>query len=176
MGLKFTDTGFQARLLATQKQMEHLQKQMPFTVRQALQRGGEIILEKARYYCPVETGRLRTHSGVSLPEGDELIRVEITFDMAYAVFVHEDVSKNHASPTRAKFLELAVRETKSEVSWAIGTAVKSGFGTVPAFDRGRSLNPAPPAVQAETRKAVRQMGKRLVRGVAVPRRPRTMRD
>ena len=174
--IKFTDTGFQARLAATKKQIEKLLKERPFTAKQAIRQGAEIILEKARYYCPIETGRLRTHSGVSLPEGEDIVIAEITFDMAYAVFVHEDMSKNHASPTRSKFLEVAVRETKNEVSWAIGTAFKTGFATVPAFDKGRSLNPAPPAVQAETRRAVRQMGKRLVRGVAVPRRPRSMRD
>jgi hypothetical protein len=177
--LKFTNTGWEASVKLSQQKMDYLRKQYPVSMRAGLERGGQIILDKARYYCPVETGRLRTHSFVTVEQlDDQSGRVAITFDMAYAVYVHEDVSATHASPTCAKFLERAVRETKDDVSWAFQTSFREAqFGTVPAFDRGTSLNPPPAAVRKATRRAVRWRGNRLVRGIEVPRTGgRTMRD
>lgn len=78
-------------------------------------------LTKSRIYCPKDThllvnssrleiiekrkakGGTRGESKVSITYGDKGIPF-------YAVIVHENLSFKHASPTRAKFLESAVRE------------------------------------------------------------------
>ena len=67
------------------------------------------VLERAKYYCPVDTGRLK-ESGHLEPQPDG--SVDVVFDCEYAWYVHEDMNKIHAFPTCAKFLTIAVEEIK----------------------------------------------------------------
>ena len=67
------------------------------------------VLERAKYYCPVDTGKLK-ESGHLEPQSDG--SVDVVFDCEYAWYVHEDMNKIHAFPTCAKFLTIAVEEIK----------------------------------------------------------------
>lgn len=70
----------------------------------------EAVLERAKYYCPVNTGKLR-NSGCIEDLGDG--RCLVKFNCDYAYFVHEFTWLNHKLPTRAKFLTLAVQEVQA---------------------------------------------------------------
>lgn len=73
----------------------------------------EEILKRAKYYCPVDTGKL-VNSGRIERKGDGTC--DIVFgneDCTYALFVHENMSARHATPTCAKFLTIAVQEVEA---------------------------------------------------------------
>lgn len=73
----------------------------------------EEILKRAKYYCPVDTGKL-VNSGRIERKGDGTC--DIVFgneDCTYAWYVHENMSARHATPTRAKFLTRAVQEVEA---------------------------------------------------------------
>jgi hypothetical protein len=88
-----------------------------------------VILSKARYYCPISPAGSRDHMGNWQPPGalrasGQVLSVErpgfgsearVSFGglaAFYALWVHELTEYAHASPTCAKFLERAVRETR----------------------------------------------------------------
>lgn len=77
----------------------------------------EEILALSKYYCPVNTGNLRD-SGHIEENADGSCR--IVYDCSYAWYVHEFTWKNHAYPTRAKFLTDAVYviEKLHGIGWA----------------------------------------------------------
>lgn len=66
-----------------------------------------LVLERARYYCPVDSGTLRD-SGRIVNLGNGV--AQVIFDCPYAWYVHELTYKKHAFPTCAKFLTRAVNE------------------------------------------------------------------
>lgn len=121
----FVNTGFEAGIKLSKEKLEFLKKQGGKALRSSLEEGARIIYEMALYYCPIETGLLRSYSLIELPEGDEeRFVIRIVFYAPYALYVHERVELNHAAPTQAKFLERAVRDTYTDVTWAIGTSFK----------------------------------------------------
>ena len=68
------------------------------------------ILNKALYYCPIDTGYLRSSARLIRTSSGFAIR----FYASYAFYVHEwDYS--HTSPTQKKFLEDAAVETMNEI-------------------------------------------------------------
>lgn len=77
----------------------------------------EEILALSKYYCPVNTGNLRD-SGHIEENVDGSCR--IVYDCQYAWYVHEFTWKNHAYPTRARFLTEAVYEVEKlhGIGWA----------------------------------------------------------
>lgn len=69
----------------------------------------ELIMAESKTLCPVDTGALRSSGHVERPEvqGDSA-SVEMAYGgpaAPYALYVHEDLSKYHQAPTKAKFLE-----------------------------------------------------------------------
>jgi hypothetical protein len=81
----------------------------------------EIMLEamkpikaKAIYYCPKDTGALRSSAYLEITSFRGNPRVEIGFGRGgnpfYAIYVHEVLEHHHEAPTQAKFLERAVYE------------------------------------------------------------------
>lgn len=77
----------------------------------------EEILAVAKYYCPVDTGKLRDSGHIEkMPDGS----CRIFFDCPYAWYVHEFSWKNHAYPTRDHFLTQAVYvvEKLHGIGWA----------------------------------------------------------
>lgn len=77
------------------------------TVSRAL---AEEIVERAKYYCPVDSGLLRDSFVIEELE-DGNCRIYNT--CPYAWYVHEFTWKNHQFPTCAKFLTLAIQEVET---------------------------------------------------------------
>lgn len=67
----------------------------------------QLILNRAKYYCPVDTGKLKSSGRVEHIGGGKSM---IIFDCDYAWYVHEHTWKKHAYPTCAKFLTRAVND------------------------------------------------------------------
>lgn len=70
----------------------------------------QAVLRRSNFYCPVDTGVLRRSGEVVKRGGKGLQRYEVRYTAPYAIYVHEDMTKKHAEPTQAKFLERAVQE------------------------------------------------------------------
>ena len=69
----------------------------------------EEVLERALYYCPVDTGRLKESGHIERINDNKYL---VVFDCPYAWYVHEHTWKDHDYPTCAKFLSIAVEEVK----------------------------------------------------------------
>lgn len=67
----------------------------------------EKILERAKYYCPVDTGALRDSGHIEY-SGDG--KCKIVFDEPYAIYVHEITWNRHKFPTCDHFLDRAIQE------------------------------------------------------------------
>lgn len=80
--------------------------------------------EKAKVYTPKDTMALVDSAYFVKTGTDKKPRVEMGFARGgkpyYAVYVHEILSYKHAPPTRAKFLEVAVKEDYSEMYHRLG--------------------------------------------------------
>lgn len=82
----------------------------------AVEKTADEILKTAKRYVPVDTGRLRDSGYKKVEKTTTAIKCRIGFNTAYAVYVHEDLSKQHMAPTQAKFLERAVAEVRKLVT------------------------------------------------------------
>ena len=70
----------------------------------------EQIVERAKYYCPVQSGLLRNSFRIEdLGNG----KCRIYNDCPYAWYVHEFTWRHHDPPTCAKFLTLAIQEVET---------------------------------------------------------------
>ena len=74
----------------------------------------EQVLERALYYCPVDTGYLRSTGHI---EENENGSCSVVFDCPYAWYVHEFTWMEHDFPTRSHFLIQAVYEIEKEQGW-----------------------------------------------------------
>lgn len=74
----------------------------------------EQVLERALYYCPVDTGYLKSTGHI---EENENGSCSVVFDCPYAWYVHEFTWKEHDFPTRSHFLIQAVYEIEKEQGW-----------------------------------------------------------
>ena len=76
----------------------------------------EEILERAKFYCPKDTGYLESTGHIE--EEDNVTK--IVFDCPYAWYVHEFTWKHHDYPTQAKFLTQAIYEIQNKYGfgWA----------------------------------------------------------
>lgn len=74
---------------------------------------------KARYYTPIDTGELLDSAYLEKASFRGQPRVEMGFARGgfprYAVYVHEIPGYHHEPPTRAKFLEQALKEDLSGI-------------------------------------------------------------
>lgn len=77
-----------------------------------LEKMGAVILKKAQYYVPKDTYALSQSGKVEVWGKGMAAKLAVEFDTHYALVVHEDTTANHASPTCAKYLERAVRESR----------------------------------------------------------------
>lgn len=79
----------------------------------------EPTYEKAKVYCPKDTGDLVESAYLESTGDSSRPRVEMGFAKGgfprYAVYVHEMVQYRHEAPTQAKFLERAVNEDLGEL-------------------------------------------------------------
>ena len=74
----------------------------------------EQVLERALYYCPVDTGYLRSTGHI---EENENGSCSVVVDCPYAWYVHEFTWREHDFPTRSHFLIQAVYEIEKEQGW-----------------------------------------------------------
>jgi hypothetical protein len=100
-----------------------LKAQSPEILEQAL----EPVFAKSQEYCPVDTGSLINSGRLSSGKRNGKAVAYITYGDSiawYAAIVHERTDLNHASPTRAKFLQSALEEEFDNflVSLAMGYA------------------------------------------------------
>lgn len=121
-----TAVGWQGVVNLTKLNMEQLRRTYPRTALEGLRRGAKIILDKALYYCPEDTGFLRQSGDTEVNDlGDDGGEVVVFFSAYYAVFVHENTRVRHDPPTQAKFLERAVRDTYNQVTWVMRTSFRN---------------------------------------------------
>lgn len=83
----------------------------------------EFILEEAIKVTPIDTGFLRSSGGYTIVGSGFNTKGFIVFSAPYAIYVHEDLSKWHASGTYAKFLERTAIERGPEASAIIARTV-----------------------------------------------------
>ena len=74
----------------------------------------EQVLERALYYCPVDTGYLKSTGHI---EENENGSCSVVFDCPYAWYVHEFTWRERDFPTRSHFLIQAVYEIEKEQGW-----------------------------------------------------------
>lgn len=97
----------------TLKAIGKAKKEKAIKVDEGLEKCAHVILKKSQYYCPVATGKLKASGKVETNGKSGMgARSSVVYDDPKAVFVHERIELKHASPTSAKFLEKAVRETR----------------------------------------------------------------
>lgn len=101
--------------------------------------GGRIAYEALRptfqisqLYVPVETGALKKSGNLSMVERFGITVAEITYAKNgrpfYANFVHEISEYSHIAPTRAKFLEAAVRQDMENIKERVIKGAKMAMG------------------------------------------------
>lgn len=86
--------------------------------------GGELVLQRSRDIVPIEEGTLE-RSGQVTQDGD---RVAVSYDTPYAVRQHEDLSLQHDSGRSAKYLELAVAESRRDIERIAQTQLRRAAG------------------------------------------------
>ena len=56
--------------------------------------------------------------------GRSYLHVKVTYTTPYAVYVHEDLTKYHAPPTQAKFVEQPFRQLRPQMVEAVAKKLK----------------------------------------------------
>lgn len=88
--------------------------------------------EKSQFYCPKDTHALVNSGYLEAHRTPSGIHVEIGYgkggDPHYAVFVHEMTSYYHETPTRAKFLQVAIQEDADAIPERILSGYKASVG------------------------------------------------
>ena len=93
-----------------------------------------IVLNKADYYCPKETGAMAATGRKEVTGKGFATRCLVAYGgptAPYTLFVHEDTDAFHNPPTCAQWLTRAVRESRGRMAQAA---------------RGRSIEAAPQKV------------------------------
>lgn len=92
----------------------------------------EPTFEKAKVYCPKDTGALVNSAYLEKASFRGKPRVEMGFARGgyphYAAIVHENLSMRHMDPTRAKFLEQALKEDIGTFETALAMKYKEFLG------------------------------------------------
>jgi hypothetical protein len=86
--------------------------------------GGEHILRLSRDRVPIEEGTLE-RSGMVTDDGRDTVAV--SYDTPYAARQHEDMSARHDAGRSAKYLELAVAESRDDVLALIAEQIRRGM-------------------------------------------------
>lgn len=90
-------------------------------------------LEKARLYCPKDTGELvATGNMISGVNADGTAYCQVSFGgkgkIHYAAIVHERTDLAHEAPTRSKYLQAAVEEDLGKIRRRFSAAIKAQIG------------------------------------------------
>ncbi len=120
------------QMAAIQKNFQRLIDSVDGVTEEAVREGLQPIYDESQIFVPVDTGTLkasgfietrRTSKGVS-----GVVGYAAGSNPPYAAIVHERLDTSHATPTQAKFLELAVMRNFDEFRSRIVTAMKRGMG------------------------------------------------
>ena len=97
--------------------------------RQAIGEFAMMVVSKSQYYAPKDTGALAASGtwGEVVLSGDAYA-VEVGHNTEYAAAVHEVLTAKHAPPTRAKYLETAIREYQPKFGQFVADRVKVALG------------------------------------------------
>lgn len=98
-------------------------------IAEGLKKAALTILKKSQQYVPVDTGLLKKSGQIEVTGSGMGARAAVLYQTRYAIYVHEDLSKYHAPPTQAKFLERAVRETRGITKKLVGRELEIGRAT-----------------------------------------------
>lgn len=116
-----------------------LSQELSRLVRHVTKQGGAIVqtalkptFDLSQRYVPVDTGDLKASGKLEVKVGQATTSVEITYAgngrPFYGVFVHEILDYAHLSPTRAKFLEVAIRQDMPNIKDRITRATQTVLG------------------------------------------------
>ncbi len=139
-------TGVQSTLRALNKLVEG----DVGNVKQGLLKAAHIVLDRARYYCPKDTGALAASGRVlGNAVGGAAARFTVEFggvgipgqeDVTYAAFVHEMLDIPHDPPTCAKFLLKAIQETQKQQVDAVNRAIQIRNMHTTEIIKGTAIN------------------------------------
>lgn len=91
----------------------------------ALTTEAHLIMADSQKECPIDTGRLRGSAYVEQQESGDVV-VEMGYaDIEYAIYVHEDLTKEHHYPTKAKFLEDPLNKAAPDLAEKVCARVKA---------------------------------------------------
>lgn len=76
----------------------------------------EVLYRASQKLVPVETGLLKRSGRVEVTGRGFGTRANVIYDTAYAIWVHENLTKYHAPPTQARFLAAAVPKVKGTMT------------------------------------------------------------
>lgn len=91
---------------------------------------GKEIYRISQVFVPVDTGELKESGAFVVMGGGLNTIVEVFYNAYHAGFVHEDLGAYHKYPTRAKYLEEAVRIVQGKAAKIIATGSVAGNLTI----------------------------------------------
>jgi len=91
----------------------------------ATRAAAEPIFARSQVYVPKDTMALHDSGRISTPFGKRTI---ISYNTPYAVRQHEDTRLRHQPPTRAKYLETALREKRDDALRIMATEIGNRTG------------------------------------------------
>ena len=110
-----------SKLFRTLKQKEKRQGQ---AFQRAVKRAGLLIQRESQKIVPVDTGNLKNGARTRAEGRGFDTKVTVSYQAAYAVFVHEDLNATHKKGKTAKFLERAVKENYRKIRQTVRDEVR----------------------------------------------------
>lgn len=109
------------------KLCRHLEEISPDVLYNAL----EPTFEKSKVYCPKDTGKLVASGYLEITQFRGIPTVQIGYgkggNPSYAAAVHENLEWRHKSPTRAKWLQVALAEDEGAIQSRIVSQYRQVF-------------------------------------------------
>lgn len=113
------------------RNLTFLGQRAPHVLGGALYRFGEMVMTESKREVPVKTGTLRGSGHVEPPEVTPRGAVVVLGyggpAEAYATIVHEDTSRYHKPPTKAKYLEDPLKAHAGEFEETVGRDVAAAL-------------------------------------------------
>jgi len=101
--------------------LKEIEEAVERAVEKAVNDFADLVLARSQVYVPVDTGQLKKSGNIARESGE----VRVSYQTDYAVYVHEDETKFHNPPTRAKYLSLALEESLPEFDGLLDGALES---------------------------------------------------
>lgn len=99
--------------------IKHIKDVTPEVLIEAL----EPTFEKSKVYCPEDTGRMKASAFLEItPGGTVAMGYGKGGNPEYTAEVHENLEWRHKSPTRAKWLQVALEEDEQDIQRRIVAA------------------------------------------------------